>query len=151
MKIKYNTIKSELVAFYIRQWKAYLWKIHLAVFVGISLFVYILKTSRGADSTEAIIPSLISGLIPIGLMFLFPIIMHKPQPRLLEVNEEGIETIIGKKSGKIEWSKIASYENSDGVIYIVGSNMNGFMIPERAFETTASRDEFVTFLQNHIK
>ena len=42
----------------------------------------------------------------LALMPLIPLLLHKQQERSLLLTNEGIETTIGKKNGKIPWSKI---------------------------------------------
>src|SRR5215831_4657219 len=72
-----------------------------------------------------------------------PQILFKSQVRTLTVNEIGIHTIIGHKSGDVWWSQIAKIDNTGDVIYIIRTNSNSFLIPRRTFRSEQDRDQFL--------
>lgn len=86
-----------------------------------------------------------AGLASIAWMPLFPMIQFKPQMRTLTVDEHGISTSIGKKSGVRSWNQIRSVENEEGAIVIVGKNKNAFIVPARAFDNDAARADFLEY------
>jgi hypothetical protein len=72
-------------------------------------------------------------------------IQFKPQTRTLTVDEQGIATEIGSKSGTRSWREIRSVADEDGAIVIVGKNKNAFIVPARAFESDAERVDFLNY------
>jgi hypothetical protein len=70
-------------------------------------------------------------------------IQFKPQTRTLTVDEHGISTTIGTKSGVRKWNEIRSVTDEGAAIVIVGTNKNAFIIPARAFDSDAGRVDFL--------
>jgi hypothetical protein len=76
-------------------------------------------------------------------------ITAKTQKRVLSINEEGIETKIGKKEGKIPWKAVDSISTPDRII-ITGKNANAFTIPANAFKDSDHRQQFITLAKQYL-
>jgi hypothetical protein len=87
------------------------------------------------------------GLVPVAAFALFPMVMFKPQLRTLMVDEDGITTSIGRHSGTVDWGQISSVENDGDSLIIQRSNLNSFIVPARAFETSDAKSEFCEFIE----
>jgi hypothetical protein len=46
-------------------------------------------------------------------------------------------------SGSRKWSEVASVEDAAGAVLIKGKNGNALVVPPRAFESSAQREQFV--------
>lgn len=88
---------------------------------------------------------MVAGLASIAWMPLVPMIQFKPQTRTLRVDEHGISTTIGAKSGVRKWSEIRSVTDEEGAIVIVGKNKNAFIVPARAFDGDVGRADFLGY------
>ena len=73
--------------------------------------------------------------------------MYKPQIRTLTVNEDGIWTVIGSKSGEAKWAEIINIEDTSEHIIIIRKTLNAFIIPRRAFQSDEDRYTFLTTIQ----
>lgn len=94
--------------------------------------------------------SLMVGFLVLSVMPLIPLIMHKKHVKSLSITNEGIETTIGKKQGKIPWNKIASVEEENGYVYITGKTQNGFIIPISAFNDITEKNLFLNRIKEYI-
>ena len=87
-------------------------------------------------------------LVSMAIFPLWPQIMFKPQPRTLTINSTGIETTIGKNSGKRSWGEIKEIQDVEDEIVIRGKNNNAFIIPMRAFSNLSERQAFLSSAQS---
>ena len=92
-------------------------------------------------------------MFAVGIILAIPalsFITAKTQKRVLSINEEGIETKIGKEEGKIPWKAVDSISTTSARVIITGKNANAFTIPENAFKDSEHRQQFITLAQQHI-
>jgi hypothetical protein len=82
---------------------------------------------------------------------LYPQLKFKPQRRVLSIDDQGISTTIGRLSGQLPWSKVDFVRTTEHSVYIVGKNLNAFIVPQRAFLSTQQRDEFVKLCQGWVQ
>ena len=88
-----------------------------------------------------------------GLILAIPVlsfITAKTQKRVLSINEEQIETKIGKKQGKILWKAVDSISVTSDRVIIIGKNANAFTIPEHAFKDSELRQQFIALAQQYL-
>jgi len=143
MEVKYKSSRKEIWSFYWHQWfYGELKWIHARYFLLVALVVYFFKMKTIAWSVSAFLMAFISGLASVIWMPIYPQIKFKPQIRTLSVSENGISTSIGKCSGYVAWSEVASVSQLNGNIYIVGVNGNGFVVPARAFSGVDEKNKF---------
>jgi hypothetical protein len=97
--------------------------------------------------------------IAIGLVFalLYPFICiffakirTKEDKRTLSIASSGIQTQIGKKRGDIAWSKIAGVYPTQEYIFLLGRSLNGFCIPNPAFQMPEDREIFLRQCQDNF-
>ncbi|MFC5473531.1 YcxB family protein [Paraherbaspirillum soli] len=140
--IVYHSAKAEVMRWYWKVWKQKLWQIHVLAFLLASAVASIFL--RGASDTYAHIAwSAIAGFAVIVFFALYPLAAFKSQLRTLVVNESGIKTSIGAKSGQLGWGEVRSIERVDGCIYIVRKNYNSYIVPRRAFTSEAEMGQFL--------
>ena len=138
--LKYAATRKEVWDWYWRAWRRGLWKIHVVVFL---LILYSVGSRDGhwpiADYRFVLDGFLIATAVIIAFVS-FPQLMYKPQTRSLTINEDGIRTVIGPRSGKVKWAEVADIETRGEHIVITGRWGNSFLIPSRAFESDGHRD-----------
>jgi len=81
-----------------------------------------------------------------GVLVLMPALLAlvaKTEERVLEVAPEGISTTIGRRRGRIPWSKIAFVRDAGPFVLIGGRNIKAFLVPARAFADARMREQFV--------
>jgi hypothetical protein len=109
----------------------------------VALTAIVALISRGHIRVSDVLIGLSIGLLAvIGL----PIVMRfrtKRDERVLNVDAQGIRTSVGKRSGDVRWSQIASIDVTEEYVFITGKSANAFAIPARAFTSNADRLEFV--------
>ena len=100
---------------------------------------------------------IISFLWGLGLILILPAVSFltaKTKKRTLSINQEGIETKIGSKEGKIPWQAVENIVAMNDRILITGKNANAFSIPSNAFASDDLRNKFIelaTQYHNKIK
>ncbi len=77
-------------------------------------------------------------------------ITAKTQKRVLSINNEGIETKIGRKEGKILWKAVDSIATTQDRILITGKNANAFAIPVSAFKDSEHRQQFIDLAKQYL-
>ncbi len=80
-------------------------------------------------------------LVVVGLA-LRTQVLFKNEERVLSVGPSGWSTRIGRKSGARSWAEVATVQEAQDAIVIVGTNGNGLIIPSRAFPDAASKQQF---------
>jgi hypothetical protein len=91
----------------------------------------------------------------VGALLLMPLLVAartKTQERVLELTPEGITTRVGALSGTVPWRAVAFVHDVGRFVVIAGTNMNAFLIPNRAFADDQERTRFMsearTFAEN---
>jgi hypothetical protein len=87
------------------------------------------------------------GLIPVMVFALFPMLKFKPQVRVLTLDESGIATSIGHHNATIPWNEVVDVRDDGEALVIQRRNLNAFIVPARAFETSEAREQFSEFVQ----
>lgn len=142
--VQYKSSRSEVWRWYWRSWARPngLWLYHL--FLGIAFAViYIILSNSQFTVYGLLSASLIGFLVCIIFFPIYPQIVFKSSLRTLIIDESGISTTIGNKSGNRTWQEVKSIESRDGRIIITGKNKNAFIIPRRAFRHDAEQEEFL--------
>ncbi len=149
MIIEYSSRRREVMAWYWRTWlnSPRLVRQRLIIFVSVAGLSFLARRTGTAVATS---PSVVadavralgSGCGALMLLAVFPLIMFKPQKRVLTTSPSGVDTTIGKMSGQLPWTNVASVRQDGDKIVISNVNGNAFVIPPRAFGHEASRQEF---------
>jgi hypothetical protein len=152
ISVQYSSTRREVWGFYRRLWQQRLWKMHLVIFLAAAISAsFAIFDDWPRNALQYLTVGLL-GLIPLVLLAFYPMVMFKPQMRVLTVDDEGIATTIGKRNGSVPWGEIASVgNNDDGALVIQGRNLNAFIIPTRAFDTPESRSSFEDFVRAHVQ
>jgi hypothetical protein len=142
--LTYRSTRDELLRWYGRLWLSRLWKYHLVIFVVVFLAdLFISGFPRIGNNTSFIIRALLASFAVIAILVIYPQIMYKPNMRTLTVNDQGINTNIGARSGEISWLEIISIEEANKCICISSQTGNAFLVPDRAFKSVADRSYFL--------
>jgi hypothetical protein len=150
IKIEYSSLRREVWKFYWRSWRQRLWKIHLLVFVAVTLLAFEYFAMQGFVAPNGAMLAFGCGFFSIAWMPIFPLLRFRPQTRSLEIDAEGISTTIGKISARRLWQEIASITEADGNIVVLVKTGNAFIIPPRAFDSENARLAFLAFAQNAL-
>ena len=146
--VEYAATRRELWIWYWRQWRRQSWKRHATILVVITLLVLAQSGASPSWSTVAI-PGVI-GLGVIGFEILYPQIHFKPQLRTLAMGADGINTTIMHHTQRVSWHEVKSVMVEDGYVVITRHAGNAFVVPPRAFASTADRDAFATFAMKTV-
>jgi len=90
----------------------------------------------------------------VGAFLFMPVwlfIRAKTAQRILVTSSEGIDTQIGKLRVQVPWQKIAAITDAGRYVLLTRRNGNSLFVPDRAFSTTAQRDEFLGELRRWTK
>jgi len=87
---------------------------------------------------------LIFAVCVVALMVLYPQLRFKPQLRTLIIDENGLQTTIGKKNGVRAWREIASIQETSDFILVTTRGMNAFVIPTSAFASEEAPIQTIT-------
>ena len=140
MTVRYRSSRKEVNEWYWKQWRAKLWLYHLGFFV-LTIVIFVGRWPPRASSD--VLRGVIAGLCVVLVFVAFPQIMFKPKERTLTVNENGIDTEIGKLKRHIGWHEVSKVEEASQAILIVRKRSgNAFIVPKRAFPSAQEREEF---------
>ena len=148
--IQYSSTRREVWGFYWQLWKRGLWKIHLAIFIAILVFGSFATFGRLPKDAAELATIMVAALIPISLLAAYPMLMFKPQTRVLTVDETGIITTIGRHRNKsVPWAEIAEVQDNGEAVVIQRRNLNAFIVPARAFGSPDEKLSFEEFVKSH--
>ena len=140
--VTYASRRDEVWRWYWRMWRARLWRTHAAIFVslafGVSLALY--KGPPNDVAGVCLIGAI--AVAPLEGLALYPQLLFKPQTRTLVVDDEGVSTTVGRRSGRVPWSEILDVREENGTLVIQRRNLNAFLVPARAFASEAERSRF---------
>ena len=131
ISVQYSSTRREVWSDYSRMWRERLWKLHFFVFGATSIFASFWIFGGWPNDIPQVGSALLMGLVPLLLLAIYPMMMFKPQRRLLTVTSDGISTTIGKHNKKLDWAEIADVRNSDDALIIQNRNLNAFIVPAR--------------------
>jgi hypothetical protein len=151
ISVQYYSTRREVWGFYWRLWKQRLWKMHLVIFVAVAVSGSFATFGRWPRSVPEFIAIVLTALVPIVLLTLYPMLMFKPQMRVLTVDDDGIATTIGRHNKSLAWAEIADVQDNGGALVIQGRNLNAFIVPARAFDTPGERLSFEEFVRAHAQ
>jgi hypothetical protein len=150
LTVSYSSTRREVMGFYWLIWRQRLWKMHAAIFIAAIALVSFAMFGGWPANVAQLTTVFLLGLVPLLLLALYPMLMFKPQVRILTANSEGIATTIGKRSQVLAWEEIASVKSSSHSLIIQRRNLNAFLVPARAFQTTEARSSFENFVRSRI-
>jgi hypothetical protein len=149
--VRYSSTRREVWGVYRQLWKRRLWKIHVFIFVAVIVFGSFGTFGRLPRDAAEFVAVAVTALIPIALLALYPMLMFKPQQRVLTVGEEGIATKIGRHNKLVAWAEIANVRDEGKALVIQGRNLNAFIVPARAFDSPDERLSFEEFVKAHAQ
>jgi hypothetical protein len=143
IELSYTSHRVEVWRWYWKTWRRKLWVVHLALAVAIC---YVAIQSRRTEPIEVAVAkgALMSALAIVGLIA-YPQLMFKPQVRTLAVDESGVSTKVGRRSGRRAWREISSIVDDGGYI-VMATRKGAFIVPPRAFRSDIERSEFLRFV-----
>ncbi|NJC42381.1 hypothetical protein GGQ87_002676 [Brevundimonas alba] len=137
--VRYAVRRDELWTWYWLAWKRTLWLYHVAI-IAMVMTTFVLMEVGGAPGVAVVAGGFTSAAL-VGAMIMYPQLRYTPQERTLRFDEAGISYERGKQSGRLSWSRIRSVARAGDGITVTGRGQSAFIIPGRAFENTAVRDE----------
>lgn len=146
MRIEYVAHPEDVGALYAHFWRRsgyFRRRMALLALIPVIIFLAPPLLSHRAPTAHELVTALAFALL---LPVLAPFIARwrtKRGCRVLEIGSEGITTTIGHTSGSIPWGRVAVVDVTPGHVFILGTNLNGFAIPQSAFASEAKRGEFV--------
>jgi hypothetical protein len=139
--LRYRSTRAEIWRWYWRSWKAKYWwqQCLMAAFIvfivlGVSSAPFSFR--HFGTSFAIVLPLVIVG------MALRTQVLFKSEERVLSVGSSGWSTRIGSQSGARSWAEVATVQEAQDAVVIVGTNGNGLIIPSRAFPDAASKQQF---------
>ncbi|MCL2715164.1 MAG: YcxB family protein [Alphaproteobacteria bacterium] len=146
-RIEYASRREELWWWYRKMWRRRFWKLHALCFcvVAATVFLFVDGSSQGRAML-----CLGWGATAVVFMVVYPQLLFKPQMRIILVDEDGLKTTIGRKSGVRTWSELTSVEDEAGYLIVTCTIGNAFVIPPRAFATHEMRAHFASFLRSRV-
>jgi|SRR5579864_3582531 len=151
-KVEYASQRREVWDFYWRAWQRRLWKYHAALFLAVTAAAMAgsYMSAHGALRPKSFLLALGFGLLSIIWLPAYPMLRFKPQVRTLELDQEGVATTIGKRTGQRAWKDVESVTEENGQIVILGRNGNAFLVPARAFASAEARRAFLSFARSAL-
>jgi hypothetical protein len=140
--VTYFSRRDEVWKRYWKLWRARLWKLHLLIFLALAVLSDLLLFGGTPSSLEDWLVVGIVALAPLGMLIVHPQLRFKPQRRVLTIDDAGIATTLGERSGQVGWDEIAAIRDEGNLLVIERYNLNAFIIPRRAFSSDHERVEF---------
>jgi hypothetical protein len=149
--VHYSSTRREVWGFYRQLWKKRLWKIHLAIFLSVLVLGSFATFGHLPSDVSEFVAIAVIAFIPIALLALYPMLMFKPQMRVLTVDDDGIATKIGRHDKSVTWAEIADVQNNGEALVIRNRKLNAFIVPARAFDSPDERLLFEKFVRAHVQ
>jgi len=142
--IQYASSRREIWRWYWRSWAKPngLWLFHVAISIILA------ASFTGVGLGQPFVPSRFAAAFLVSMAFcllllpLWPQFRFKASTRTLTIDATGLNTSIGKQSASRKWSDVSSVVDNGEEIIVTGKNRNALIIPKRAFQTEAARQEF---------
>jgi len=142
LTLKYRSSRQEVWHWYWQMWRKKLWMYH--AFFILMIFVYAAASNdEWPPRPLSMLYAAVGSGVLVGFFAAIPQLAFKSQERTLFVDENGVQTIIGRKSGSVTWAKVADIVDEGELLYIIRKNGNSFIIPRRAFTSDHERTKFV--------
>ena len=143
--VHYASSRLEVWRWYWRAWAKPngLWLFHVAIAFILAVSFTGVGLGRSFDVSQFAKACVFSTALCLILLPLWPQLRFKSSTRSLTIGPEGLITRIGEISGSRTWREISSIESDGEEVVIVGKNRNAFIIPSRAFQSAAARQEFL--------
>jgi PHD/YefM family antitoxin component YafN of YafNO toxin-antitoxin module len=149
--LEYSSRRREVMKLYWRSWRENLWKVHARAFLAVGGALLLILRLIGLPTATAVAVALVGGLVSIAWLPLFPLWKFKPQRRTLTVDDDGLRTTVGNQSGEVAWSDFASVTQDGENVVLTRKSGNAFVVPPRAFESAALREEFLAFVLRSVE
>lgn len=138
--IRYRSSRKEVNEWYWKKWREKLWLYHVAFFV---LTVFISVGRLPPKGLADVLRGVILALLVVVVFISYPQIMFKPKERTLSVNENGIDTEIGRIKAHIGWNEVSKVEEASQAILITRKRSgNALIVPKRAFQSQQEHEAF---------
>lgn len=153
MIIEYQIKRIDLVKAYFFNLKSSPRTRLIVLGVAFLFFTYYLFLRFRIQDNLNFIDFAVAILFALTIILGIPVISFitaKTQKRVLSINNEGIETKIGKQEGKILWKTVESIKTTQDRIVITGKNGNAFTIPASAFKDSEHRKQFIDLAKQYL-
>ena len=143
--IRYSLRRADVWRAYSRQWrKGWTLKAAQVVIAGSVFYVTLtcLAGGKPVQPDQIVSAALVTAAV-VAFLPLYPLLMFKPQERVLTIAPRGISTTIGRHSAEVEWRRIESISSEGDRIYIVGKSQKAFAVPDYAFGSADDREKFL--------
>ena len=147
--LSYRSSRAEIWRWYWVAWRRPrgLWRYHLALFaLAAGATLRLLGRTRTLGPGEWAIAAVV-GLVAIVWMPLWPEARFKLQERRLVLDQQGLATSIGSRSGETAWRDVASIETDMDTISINLANKSAYIIPSRAFSSSDERSRCLSMIR----
>jgi hypothetical protein len=122
-------------------------KTQIFVFGAAAIIIFLTLSFRyNAHNSLVPIDFMAAFLSGLGFILVIPalnFLTAKTQTRTFSISPQGIETKIGRHSGKISWYAVDSIAVTKDRIFITGMSANTFTIPSSAFASDEERNQFI--------
>ena len=146
MVVEYQIKRFDLVKSYFYNLR-HSRRTQIIVFGAAALYILLFLFLRFRNDYKLVFSDFIAAFLwALCLILLIPAVNFltaKTKKRILSINQEGIETKIGSKEGKIPWQAVDSVVTTKDRIFIIGKNANTFTIPSNAFASDELRNKFI--------
>jgi hypothetical protein len=143
--VQYASSRREVWRWYWRAWAkpTGLWLLQVAIGIILAALFTGVGLGQPFDASSFVKAFLVCVALCLVLLPLWPQIRFKPNMRSLTIDATGLKTTIGKRSGSWAWREVSAVTDSNEAIVILGKNRNAYIIPRRAFQDDAARQEFL--------
>ena len=150
--VQYKSSRIEVWKWYWRSWAKTngLWVYHASFSITFAP-MYVILFHKPFTVAWLLTAGMVGFLVCLVAFPIYPQILFKSSTRTLTINEKGISTTIGTKSGEKTWKEVKSIEERNGSVVMTGRNNNAFIVPKRAFEDNEKKAIFLKNAQNWHK
>ena len=142
--LRYSANRGEIWTWYWREWRRKLWPRWLLAGAAMAGAVLALAFQRHRLGAEDFAGATTAVAALWSFFAIYPQLSFKREERTLIVGPGGLETTIGKKSGRRNWREIGAVtDTGTHVVFAVAKTGNAFLVPYRAFAGDAERSEFL--------
>jgi hypothetical protein len=124
-------------------------RLTLAVYSAVPALIWLLGSGRAPKPIDGVV----SAIVALFVFSFIPLLAKwrtKTDLRTLSISPGGMDTSIGNLAGAVPWSKVHAIWDAGQHIFVLGTNLNGMAIPNRAFADPGQRAHFLAAAQQFL-
>jgi hypothetical protein len=145
MTVRYRSTRADIWRSYAHLWRhsTQMKVVHVLTFFVVLFAVRPWLPQAGIEGPAQTLAAAAVALVAVLGFVAYPQIRFASGERTVTIGSAGVTGTLGARSVEVPWAQVTRVTPGDGAVYIVGADLNHFVVPDRAFADAAARDAFI--------